>query len=102
MRRQRKSPVHKSRSATLTAVQRRRAVRASRAAPLRAPVGRRPVRRNPFPALFAAFSVRRSLRRHLGTGDAPAAGAGEAAGAADEGAPPVAGAPPTDLTSFNG
>jgi len=87
----------------LKAARRRRAVRVSRAAQPRAPVARPPVRRNPFPALFAAaFSVRRSLHRHLGAaGDPPAAGAGEAPGAAGEGAPPVAGAPPTDLTSFN-
>src|SRR6266480_5508852 len=101
MRRQRKSPVRRSRSARLTAARRPRAVRVSRAAQPRAPVARQTVRRNPFPALgAAAFSVRRSLPYFLGAaGDPPAAGAGEAPWTAGAGTPPVAGAPPADLTS---
>src|SRR6188472_2640639 len=103
MRRQRKSPVHRSRSARLTTAPRPRAVRVSRAAQLRAPVARQLARRNPFPALCAAaFSVRRSLPYFLGAaGDPPAAGAAEAPWTAGAEAPPVAGAAPTDLTSFN-
>jgi len=78
-------------------------VRVSRAARLRVPGARRPVRRNPFPALSeAAFSIRRSLRSHLGAGDPAGAAPGEAPCTAGAGDPPVGGAPPTDLTSFNG
>src|SRR5262249_58941507 len=100
-RRRRKSPARNPRSATLKAARRRRAVRVFRAAQRRAPVARRPVRRNPSPALWAAFSVRRSLPYFLAAaGDPAAAGLGEAPWAAGDAA--GAGAPPVDLTSFNG